>query len=151
MIKVLYMSNWCNPLYWKVINIKKWLKPILLFVFCNDWLQNHCWLSIKSMTPNVLVVVRLYFPFVAILAGICHICAFCHVIRSNHWWKGVNTRLWSELEHKEWHGKCCSKNIKAIVFACELWVKRIGTFGVVLRRNQWPIFFFSFSWWIAFW
>ena len=28
------------------------------------------------------------------------------------------------------------KNINANFFACELWVKRVGTFDVVLYRNQ---------------
>ena len=31
--------------------------PFLSFVFRNDWLQNHCWLSTKSMSPNSVVVV----------------------------------------------------------------------------------------------
>ena len=31
-----------------------------------------------------------------------------------------------------------AKNINAISFACELWVKRVGTLGVVLYRNQFP-------------
>ena len=29
-----------------------------------------------------------------------------------------------------------AKNINAKIFACELWVKRVGTFAVVLYRNQ---------------
>ena len=32
--------------------------------------------------------------------------------------------------------KFAAKNINAQFFACELWVKRVGTFGVVLYRNQ---------------
>ena len=32
--------------------------------------------------------------------------------------------------------KVATKNINASFFACELWVKRVGTFGVVLYRNQ---------------
>ena len=32
--------------------------------------------------------------------------------------------------------KVAAKNINAKIFACELWVKRVGTFGVVLYRNQ---------------
>ena len=32
MIKVQYMSEWSNPLYWKVTSIQKWLKPI--FIVC---------------------------------------------------------------------------------------------------------------------
>ena len=49
---------------------------------------------------------------------------------------GVKTRLWSELEHKQLPGKGCSKNISAKFIACELWVERVGIFGVVLYRNQ---------------
>ena len=30
---------------------------------------------------------------------------------------------------------------KKIFFACELWVKKVGTFGVVLYCNQWPVNF----------
>ena len=37
--------------------------------------------------------------------------------------------------------KVAAKNINAKSFACELWVKRVGTFGVVLYRNQWPVNF----------
>ena len=32
--------------------------------------------------------------------------------------------------------KVAAKNIKAKIFACEIWVKRVGTFDVVLYRNQ---------------
>ena len=49
---------------------------------------------------------------------------------------GVNTCLWSELEHKQCPGKGCSKNINAIILLCEHWVLRAGTFGVVLYRND---------------
>ena len=42
----------------------------------NDWLQNRCWLSFKSMTPNFVVVVSVLLPIFGILAGVCHICAF---------------------------------------------------------------------------
>ena len=54
---------------------------------------------------------------------------------------GVNTCLWSELEHKKRTGKGCSKNVYAKCFACELWIKRVDTFGVALYRNQWPVIF----------
>ena len=47
----------------------------------------------------------------------------------------------SELEHKQRPGKGCSKKLKRYFFACELWVKRVGTFGVVLYRNQWLLNF----------
>ena len=41
-----------------------------------NWLQKHCWLSVKSMTPTFVVVVSIFIQFVDILAGVCHICAF---------------------------------------------------------------------------
>ena len=37
--------------------------------------------------------------------------------------------------------KVVAKNKYAKFFACELWVKRVGTFGVVLYRNQCPVNF----------
>ena len=37
--------------------------------------------------------------------------------------------------------KVAAKNINTKFFAYELWVKRVGTFGVVLYRNQWPVNF----------
>ena len=32
--------------------------------------------------------------------------------------------------------KVAAKILSAKIFACELWVERVGTFGVVLYRNQ---------------
>ena len=49
---------------------------------------------------------------------------------------GVNFCLWSELDISNDQVKVSAKNINAEVFACELWVKRVGVFGVVLYRNQ---------------
>ena len=37
--------------------------------------------------------------------------------------------------------KVAAKHMNAIFFACELWVKRVGTFGVVLYRYQRPVNF----------
>ena len=31
------------------------------------------------------------------------------------------------------------KNKNAKFFACELWIKGVGTFGVILYRSHWPI------------
>ena len=31
--------------------------------------------------------------------------------------------------------------LSAKFFACELWVERVGTFCVILYRNQWPVNF----------
>ena len=58
-IKVQYRSKWCNPLYWKVTNIQNDSNPFFSFVFHNYWLQNHCWLSVKRMTPYFVVVVSI--------------------------------------------------------------------------------------------
>ena len=44
---------------------------------------------------------------------------------------GVNTCLWSELEHAAKKTKKKQKK-NADFVSCELWVKRVGTFGVVL-------------------
>ena len=41
--------------------------PFLSLVFHNDWVQNHCWLSVKSMTPNFVVVFKDLMPI------------FCHI------------------------------------------------------------------------
>ena len=61
-INVQYMTKWCNPLYWKVTSIQKWLKPIFIVVFHNCWLQNHCWHSAKGMTHNFVVFVSVLLP-----------------------------------------------------------------------------------------
>ena len=39
----------------------------LSFVFQNGWLQNYCWLSVKSVTPNFVVIVNVLLPIC------CHI------------------------------------------------------------------------------
>ena len=76
-VQVQYTSKWCNPLYWKVTNVQKWLKPILAFVFHNDWLLNHCWLSIKSMAPNFAVVVSVLLQICCqICSGMSKLCIF---------------------------------------------------------------------------
>ena len=38
-----------------------------------------------------------------------------------------------------------AKSINVKIFACELCVKRVSTFGVVLYRNQWPVNFILHS------
>ena len=52
---------------------------------------------------------------------------------------GVNSCLWSELKHKQWPGKVAVKNMNANIFAYELRVKGVDTFGLVLYHNQWPV------------
>ena len=41
--------------------------PLLSFVFHNNWFQNHCWLSLKSIATNFVVVVSVLQPIC------CHI------------------------------------------------------------------------------
>ena len=49
----------------------------LSFVFHNDWLQNHCWLSLKSMTPNFVAVVSVLLPICGqICQGMPYMCIF---------------------------------------------------------------------------
>ena len=49
----------------------------LSFVFNNDWLQNHCWLSVKSMTLNFVVVVSVLLPICCPIGwGMPYLCIF---------------------------------------------------------------------------
>ena len=49
----------------------------LSFVFLNDWLQNHCWLSVRSMTPNFVAVVSVLLPICfQIGLGMPYMCIF---------------------------------------------------------------------------
>ena len=51
--------------------------PFLSFVFHNDWLQNHPWLSLKSMTPNFEAVVSVLLPICGqICQGMPYMCIF---------------------------------------------------------------------------
>ena len=53
------------------------LKHILSFVFHNDLFQNHCWLSLKCMAPNCLVVVSVLLPiFCHNGSGMAYLCIF---------------------------------------------------------------------------
>ena len=55
------------------------------------------------------------------------------------------TCLKSELEYKHWPGHVCSKNVKGNFIACELLVKGVDTFGVVLFcKPTTRKFYFSF-------
>ena len=51
--------------------------PLFYFVSHIDWLQNHCWLSVKSMTPNFVVAVNVLLPICChIGAGTSYLCIF---------------------------------------------------------------------------
>ena len=93
------------------------------------------------MTPNVAAVVSVLLPICChIGSGMSYLCIFVEETvpllgpMADQW--ELKTRLWSELDHKQLPGKGCIKNISAKFIACELWVERVGTFGVVLYRNQ---------------
>ena len=71
--------------------------PILLLVYnLNDWMQNHCWLSFTSLTPDSTAVVYVYCQSDFTLAVACPIYAFfrgggggggggCSIIRCYGW------------------------------------------------------------------
>ena len=47
------------------------------FVFHNDWLQNHCCLSLKSIAPNFAVAVSVLQPFCCYIgSGMPNMCIF---------------------------------------------------------------------------
>ena len=49
----------------------------LSFVLHNYWLLNHCWLSLKSIAPNFVVVVSVLLPFCFhIGSGMQYLCIF---------------------------------------------------------------------------
>ena len=51
--------------------------PFLFFVFHNNWLQNHRWLSLKSTATNFVVVVSVLQPFCCqIGSGMPYLCIF---------------------------------------------------------------------------
>ena len=53
------------------------LNPFLSFVLNNDWLQNHCWPSLKSMAPNFVVVVSVLLSICChIGSGMLYLCIF---------------------------------------------------------------------------
>ena len=62
---------------------------------------------------------------------------------------GDNSCLWSDLEHKRCPGIGCGKNMNAKLLACELWVKRVGTSGVILYCYQQPLGIFLYNIWVV--
>ena len=93
------------------------------------------------MTPSFVAVVSVLLPICCHIGlGMSYLCIFVEEVGkllgaiTDKW--VVNTCLWSKLEHKQDQVKVAAKTINAKFFACELWVKRVGTFGVVLYRNR---------------
>ena len=92
-----------------------------------------------------------YFWFVVILAWVCRTCAFLSKKLS----RDLVHLLINGLEHlsvvriksiSNDQVKVAAKNKNAKFFACELRVKRVGIFDVVLYRSQWPVnFIFHFA------
>ena len=77
-----------------------------MLVFHKDWLQNHCWLSLKSMSPNFVAFVSVLLPICGhICQGMQYLCIFVEKVvqflGTMAEKVGVNTLLWSELEHKQ--------------------------------------------------
>ena len=141
------MSKWFNPLYWKVtINQNDW-NPFLSFVFQNDWLQNHCWLWVKSTTPFVRFVSALLpASLLPYWCRVCHICAFIFEdivalldAETNKWVQKLVCGRDQDIRNDQ--VKFAAKNIKVkyMYNACKLSVKRGVTFCVVLYRNRWPV------------
>ena len=98
------------------------------------------------MTPNFVVVVSVLLPIsVHIGWGLPYQCIFDEEVVTlsgaitDKWvWTYVCGRNWNISNDQL---MVAAKNINTKFFACELWVKRVGKFGVVLYRNQWPINF----------
>ena len=69
--------NSATPYTEKSQTFKNDLNPFLSFEFHNDWLQNHCWLSLKSMAHNFVVVVCVLLPlYCHIGSGMPYMCIF---------------------------------------------------------------------------
>ena len=115
--------------------------PFLSIVFHNDWLQNHHRFSLRKMAPNFEAVVSVLLQICGQLCrGMPYPCIFVEEVvpllgaMTN---KLVltfvcdrNKNISNDLV------KVATKIESAKFFACELWVERVGTFGVVLYRNQ---------------
>ena len=53
------------------------MEPIFIACITYDWLQNHCFLSVKSMTSNLVVVVSVLLPICChIGCGMPYLCIF---------------------------------------------------------------------------
>ena len=98
------------------------------------------------MAPNFVVVVSVLLPICCHIDwGMPYLCNFDEEVVTllgaitDKWvWTLVCGRNYNISNDQV---KVTAKIIHAIFFACELWVKRVGTFGVVLYRNQWPVNF----------
>ena len=79
-----------------------------------------------------------YLQFAVILAVVCHICAFL----LKKLLGAITDKLRLTLVCGQNYNisndqvKVAANNITSAFFACELWVKRVGTFGVVLYRSK---------------
>ena len=79
MVKVPYTTNSKGATLYteKSQTFKNDLNLFLSFVFHNEWLQNHCWLSVKSMEPNFAAVVSVSLSMCChIGSGMPYLCIF---------------------------------------------------------------------------
>ena len=53
----------------------------------------------------------------------------------------MKTYLLSDLDRKQCPGEVCNKSINAEFYACELWVKRVGTFGLPMTPKFYSAFY----------
>ena len=60
--------------------------PFLSFVFHNNWLQNHCWLSPKSIATNFVVAVSVLQTICChIGSGMPYLCIFVEEVVPLSW------------------------------------------------------------------
>ena len=127
------------PLYWKVRNIQKWIKPFYRLYF----IMNCSKIIAGSQSKVHVVVVNVLLPIschiglgmpklqIFVVAWLC--------VMTDEWaWKlfyGQNKKI------SNGQVKFAAKNIKGNFIACWLSVKRVVTFGAVLCRDQWPVNF----------
>ena len=121
MIKVQYMSKWCNPLYWKVTNIQKWLK--LIFIFCiPSWLAPKSLLALSQKYDNLF-------------------CSCCQCFTSNllSYWLGYAISV-----HLCWRWRCCHV-IRCVLFSPMLYSQKNFYilqlfFWVYFKGVKWPFY-----------
>ena len=98
--------------------------PFLSFVFHNDWLQNHRWFSFQEMASNFEAVFIVFLQTCSqIYRGKPYSCIFTQefvpLLGAMTDKLVLTFFLWSELGHKQWPGKGCSKNWERYIFC--LW------------------------------
>ena len=77
MVKVQYKSKWFNPLYWKITNVKRRLKPIVI-VCIQEWPAPKSSLILPlKMAPNFEAVFGVLLQIYGqIFRGMPYLCIF---------------------------------------------------------------------------